>query len=149
MASALVRKLQVFTYFRDRGPAFSPTIHHVLPPKRWEAMTKRRSFMPSSSRSAAARGPCASSCLWRLPRPPLESPPGGRNDLPGWRSTSGARSAVKSGRSPSQGTRGAERLDGRSGGRSYLGGPEDELGGSGCLAPHGSRLGSVKRHRNK
>jgi len=29
MASALVRKLHVFTYFRDRGPAFSPTIHQV------------------------------------------------------------------------------------------------------------------------
>src|SRR5205807_2585912 len=137
MASALVRKLHVLTYFRERGPAFSPTIHHVLPMERWEAMTNRRSFMPHLLWSSTARGPCASSCLWRLLRPPLESPPGGRNDLPGWRSSSGDRSGVKGDRQVVPvGWRGAEQSEHRSaldssGGRSYLGGAGERSRGSG------------------
>src|SRR5207244_13171610 len=120
-----------------------PTVHHVLPPKRWEAMTKRRSFMPSPSRFAAARGPCASSCLWRLPRPPLESPPGGRNDLPGWRSSNGDRSGVKGdrqvvpkGREERSETSTTAPLTQAEGGAIW-GAPENGRRGSGCLAPSG------------
>src|SRR5437879_5571276 len=69
MASALVRKLQVLTYFRERGPAFSPTIHHVLPMERWDAMMNRRSFLH-------ALPPLTFGCLWSMRvLPSLAAPP--------------------------------------------------------------------------
>ena len=125
--------------------------------ERWEAMTNRRSFMPYLPWSSIARGPCASSRLWRLLRPPLVSPPGGRNDLPGWRSSSGDRSGVKGDRQVVPvGTRGAEQSEHHSaldasGGRSYLGGAGERsqrLGLSRSLRSNGSlNVGQIKNER--